>query len=178
MSTEISVTTRYDLIVHVDGSDDSAFSKFGTAIDCGLRASGWRSTFAAEHFQRPKTKKLFGFEHPRNAKSNRWSEYPKQQREGATAVALNDVYKSVDAEAVEFKPSAHMRHEHVFKDVPDLVTVCMPDLSYGREGISVRIKKTSRWNSEFQLEASGPMLEYLMNVMYSDPPMVCGLKRQ
>ena len=91
--------------------------------------------------------------------------------------ALNDVCKSVDADAVEFKPSAHMRREEVFKDVPDLVTVCLPDIQYGREGTSVRVKKASRWNNELQLEAIGPMLEYLMNAMYSDPPMVSGLKR-
>ena len=77
----------------------------------------------------------------------------------------------------EFKPSAHMRREKVFKDVPDLVTVCLPDLQAGREGISVRVKKGSLWNSELQLEVNGPMFEYMMNVMYSDPPMVSGLKR-
>ena len=36
MSTETSVTTRNGLIVHVDGSDDSAINKFGMTIDSGL----------------------------------------------------------------------------------------------------------------------------------------------
>ena len=177
MSTEISVTTRHGLIVHVDGSDDSAFSKFGTAIDSGLLEQVADVQLLRLHPSHFKMKKLFGFEQSRNAKSNRWLEYLKQLREDAMAAALNDVYKSVDAEAVEFKPSAHMRREKVFKDVPDLVTVWLPDLPSGREGISVRVKKASQWNKEFQLEASGPMLKYLMNAMYSDPPMVSGLKR-
>ena len=53
----------------------------------------------------------------------------------------------------------------------------MSDLPSGREGTSVRVKKASMWNSELQLEASDPMLEYLINAMYSDPPRVSGLKR-
>ena len=36
MSTGIIVTTRHGVIVHVGRIDDSAFNKFGTAIDSGL----------------------------------------------------------------------------------------------------------------------------------------------
>ena len=102
MSTEISVTAGHGLIVHVDGNDDSAFSRFGTAIDSGLleQVAGVQLLrLGPSHYQ---MKKLFGFEPFRNAKSNRWLVYLKQLRGDAVAAVLNDVYKSVDAEAVEF----------------------------------------------------------------------------
>ena len=169
--SSLRVTTRHGLIVHVEGSDDATFTKFGVAVDPELleNVGGVELLHInASHYQ---MRKVFGFDKSLDAKSNLWLIFLKQLREHAMSDALTEAYKKVDAEADEFAPSVHLKREKLFKDLPELLTILLPDLPCGRKGMQVKVKKASRWNNELLLEVNGPILEYLMNAMYTDPPM-------
>ena len=119
----IRVSTRHGLIVHVEGSDDTGFSKHGMAFAPELiemKDNHEMLVMRPRHYQ---MQKLFGFDGHCASKSNRWLAYLKQLRENAMAEALSDAYKRVDAEAAGFSPSAHLRREQMFKDAPELVEI-------------------------------------------------------
>ena len=78
--SSLRVTTRHGLIVHVDGSDDATFTKFGVAVDSELleNVEGVELLHInAMHYQ---MRKLFGFEKSLDAKSNLWLIFLKQSK--------------------------------------------------------------------------------------------------